>query len=107
MRVLVLSLILWTTLAYSHQWSANDCEVAGNDAGVIVADRDAGVSEMHEKEKLLYILHRPKDTGLYQDAEDLYIALAIVDYVYANPTLNFATAQERITTACKKGLNRV
>lgn len=100
-------MVLPMSAALAHRWSAEDCGVAGNDAQVISMWRDDGVSEVDAKMRVLYIMHRPDPKTTYQDAEDLYIFLSIVDYVYTHPTDSFAELGPRITTACRSGLNRV
>lgn len=104
--VLLITLMVLALPASAHRWAGNECAVAGNDAAVVAQDRDEGDTEIQVKERMLYALKRPSPNSMYQDAEDLYLFLAIVDYVYMHHSDSPQEVQMHVSTACARGLNR-
>lgn len=96
-----------SSVAQAHRWNAEECGVAASDAGVAAIMRDQGKTEMQVKELMLYVLHRPDPKTVYQDAEDLYIMLSMVDYVFVHHSDSANELEPRIYAACKAGLNKV
>ncbi len=90
----------------AHQWTDKDCAVAAQDAALAAEYRDNGESEMQVKMTFLYIMHRPDPKLVYQDAEDMYILLSIVDYVYAHKDLSDLRIAPLVQAACVHGLGR-